>query len=204
MRVKVRYIQETILTPDQALRSLFAYSDVIWVSSGPYALRFDSQQPLGTLAPIWAADHPNDPGWTTWHAQLRSTEVRHCIMDQLGRMSSAALLFARKLRCVDITIGDGRRRLEFSSGIGIVRLLESHGDDSSSLPEGGDYILFRRVIPFYREDADHFGATESELVLAFPVDASVEPQERSHDVHARFPIRDYGLRVRLRMLIYAF
>jgi hypothetical protein len=193
---KRRYIGEKGI----GFKSVFKVSDIVWIHSGQYSFQFDKSQRLGMIAPIWG-EFPAKalPGFTSIILKLsKECNVENLIKD-IKVLDPRLLIFLQKLKRVDITIDD--------DGSGPWKTtLQRHDDASGSLEQQLVtlyqkssrllYRIFRLQVADLPYDPKRDGLKESELLLAFPLDASNKPKIESQNVYAFLPIREYSFKVR--------
>ena len=178
-------------------KSVFKVADVVYIKSGYYSFKFDKGNDyLGIITPIWSTNLPFCPrdGYTTFYLQLspncNSTALKHRLMELDHRM----LIFLRQLRHIRIKIDSeppidlkrtadvqdvAGRRIEILQGNRLQRYIVS-----THLQTNLPTTVKRRE-----------GISNSEILLAFPLDTSGAPTVASQHVYAFLPIRDYGLPV---------
>ena len=146
--------------------------------------------------PIWDASHCTDPGWTTFRLQIAQAIDRNELEEQVKGIQPTLLLFLRKLRSIDIEIAT-RTRSQISvcrvdEGDGVVKLERR---DNGVCVSSQKYIVFRQAVRTFAGEEKRQGIEQSEVVLAFPIDADGKPVICQQYVHAFLPVASYGLPV---------
>ena len=191
-------------------KSVFKVADVVWISSNNYSFKFDREKILGMITPIWdpfPIDHLQ-PGKTQFYLLMAAQSDELNIKKELESLDSTLLLFLRKLRRIKISTTSSlhfsqhdepqhcvvlsRSRREICGGEAL-ELRRRDGDASTS----DLYIIIRHNVTNLPIEEKRPKVSESEIVLAFPVNTSNQPVVRDQKVHAFLPIRRYGFAVRL-------
>jgi hypothetical protein len=206
---ETRYIGEKGI----GFKSVFKVSDVVWITSGHYSFKFDKQEKLGMIAPIWEQfPEPRLRGYTSMLLQLSNDYNPTELIMEIRLLDPKLLIFLRKLRQINIRSYDGNGIfLERSLGrnetsaetdsLSIVNLQTRTRTSSASLW----FKTTRFPVVHLPTDPKRPGSTQSEILLAFPISSSGNPKVESQNVHAFLPIRDYGFKVSTKVLaqIYA-
>ncbi|KAF2269756.1 hypothetical protein CC78DRAFT_452837 [Lojkania enalia] len=194
-----RYIGEKGI----GFKSVFRVSDVVWIQSGYYSFKFDKAERLGMIAPIWTK-FPGTlrPGFTSILLQLsKKCNIKELVQDVMS-LDPRLLIFLQKLKRVNITIEESGK---FPRKTSLER--QDLLDDKTG---HGQFITLRhRTIPLsYRTFRVHVRElppepnrpdhTESEILLAFPLEEDGTPRIQSQNVYAFLPIRDYGFKFLLQ------
>ncbi|EXJ77094.1 hypothetical protein A1O3_10252 [Capronia epimyces CBS 606.96] len=173
-------------------KSVFKAADVVWISSNSYTFKFDKRQVLGMIAPIWEPfPGPSEPSMTSILLQLSPDYQEKGLLSDLKQFDPRMLMFLRRLKRVKIIIHEGGAPWEttLSKNIGI-----SHQETSVELTQDDKtmrYLVSSYTARSLAPEPKRPGATESQIMLAFPDFAeteTIEPQK----VYAFLPIRDYG------------
>lgn len=165
---------------------MFTVAKVVEVRSGQYTFKFDKSTDLGMIAPIWTGPCVTEPGWTSFHLTLSSTQL---LMNHLNGIQPTLLLFLRKLRSIRLDI-KGRIRTFQRHDLteDVVRVEETEG-------AAKEYLIIKRITQTYSKEEKREGITKSELVLAFPISADGAPVAKDQMVYAFLPLRSFGLPV---------
>lgn len=148
------------------------------------------------MNPIWDVSHRSNPGWTTFRLAIAPTVNRSDLEEQIRGIRPTLLLFLRKLRSIDIEINMRKR-----TRISVRRVDEPDNVIKLERYEKGvcvssqKYLVFRRTVRTYAGEEKRQGIQQSEVVLAFPIDASSRPVIGQQYVHAFLPVATYGLPV---------
>lgn len=200
-----RYIGEKGI----GFKSVFKVSDVVWISSGHYSFKFDKQQVLGMLAPVWEEfPEPILPGYTSIILQLSEDYDPGDLIADIEMLDPRLLIFLRQLRHIsletvfpDSSVRNSTLRRHdqpFENESQMVMKLWYNTNISS-------FINIKIPLDDLPPDAKRPGTTQSEMIMAFPVSPTNVPYIGAQDVYAFLPIRNYGFRVRdlLRDLVIA-
>jgi hypothetical protein len=150
------------------------------------------------VAPIIATfPGTKKPGWTSFYLQLANDYNADELVSDLLSLNAYILIFLRRLRTIVVTIvgSDSQsttktlKRTEARiDGLEAIHL--SQNDNVMS------YIITRHLAKTLPREPKREGASESELLLAFPVTKNHGPSIDPQQVFAFLPIRDYGFNVR--------
>lgn len=190
-----RYIGEKGI----GFKSVFKVADVVSISSGPYSFKFDKNQTLGMIAPIWS-EFPDTrlPRNTSVLLQLSDAYDTREIEDELKSLDPRLLIFLRKLKQVNV-MNYGKFGQLWKMNLGrndVPSLLEGasrvelYQDTSSS-----QFEVIRFPVGNMPNDPKRQGCTDSEILLAFPIDLDGRPSIAAQKVYAFLPIRDHGFKV---------
>lgn len=180
-------------------KSVFKVADVVWVASRHYSFKFDKNQQLGMIAPIWVSPEAFPGGirygYTSFHMQLSASANKQNLMEEIHSLQPTLLIFLRRLRRVDIKItGLPGWNLETT----LSRKDESGVDTKiSTLSQGNKslrYLIIKKIVPDLPPEPSRPGISKTEVVLAFPFDRG-EPYLTPQHVYAFLPIRHYGFEV---------
>lgn len=198
-----RYIGEKGI----GFKSVFKIADVVSICSGHYSFKFDKNQKLGMIAPIWS-EFPDFrlPQNTSMLLQLPADYDTGELENELESLDPRLLIFLRKLRQINVNCYGSfgktwtstfRRDDDWLSleGEGLINL--KHDAASSS------FEVIRFPIYDMPTDPKRLDCAASEILLAFPVTIGDQLQIRSasQKVYAFLPIRDYGFRVSFREVV---
>ncbi|KAF2177739.1 hypothetical protein K469DRAFT_676716 [Zopfia rhizophila CBS 207.26] len=194
-----RYIGEKGI----GFKSVFRVSDAVWIQSSCYSFKFDKNERLGMIAPIWT-EFPEQSrrGYTSILLKLsRNCNVEELIHDVIA-LDPRLLIFLQKLKRVNVTIeefgrSDRRTYLDRQDTLNDIannyQIVTLHHRMTPL-----SYRIFRvpvRGLPPEPNRPDH---TESEILLAFPIKDDGSPKIESQSVYAFLPIRDYGFKFLLQ------
>jgi hypothetical protein len=178
-------------------KSVFKAADVVWVSSREYEFKFDRHAKLGMIAPI-LDDFPGTKRakWTSFYLQLaRDYNALELIAD-LQSLDARLLIFLRRLRTIVVTIVGPNDQISTKKLTRTEGRIE--GREAIHLSQDNrqmNYIAMRHRARNLPSEQKREGVSESELLLAFPVDENNEPKLDPQQVFAFLPIRDYGFKV---------
>ncbi len=171
-------------------KSVFTVSEVVEVLSKEYAFKFDKSAQLGMIAPIWTGTPLPKHGWTSFHLTLSPTTDAQVLTPCLDDIQPTLLLFLRRLRCIQLHFrGQDRIFRLCESADGLVHL-EASGDISKG------YLIVKHQAVTCPSEEKRSGIVRSEVVLAFPMDASGSASIKDQAVYAFLPLRSFGLSVR--------
>jgi len=181
-------------------KSVFKAADVVWISSRNYSFKFDKNQQLGMIAPIWAEDFPGRkvPGHTSFFMKFSPSYDETALIYELEHTDPRVLLCLRKLREINIAIIGSRRivplkrqlRTTSHQNQNLITTLEENGDRS-------EYIVHRQVVKDLPVEKTRLGVSQSEILVAFPIPEKDQvTQLASQNVYNFLPIRDYDFKVR--------
>lgn len=175
-------------------KSVFKAADVVWISSGNYSFKFDKNQQLGMIAPIWEDfPVPVKPGYTSLYLKLSEGYNRKGLIDELRSLDSRLLIFLRRLQRITVSISEPGRttwrsnffRTEIKNDL--IRLVENNN--------ACDYIVKRHKVSNMPNESKRQGVTSSEIIIGFPITEDHKPKRESQQAYAFLPIRDYGFEV---------
>jgi len=182
-------------------KSVFKVADQVWVSSRHYEFKFDKNAKLGMVAPILESFPViKRDGWTSFYLRLTPGTENVVVSELQGSedMKPQILLFLRNLRKVVLTV-------QCSAGSDVITTTWRREDAEFAGQEVKDlhvdnnklasYLFMRHWADGLPGDERREGVTESEVILAFPLDNNNEPRLESQVICAYLPIRDYGFHV---------
>lgn len=184
-------------------KSVFKVADIVWISSGDYFFKFDKNTQLGMIAPIWA-DFPVDikPGHTSFYLQLSSGYNERELIKELQSLSPQLLIFLRKLRQINVKVvgqgGTWQSTLTRTDGHGSSGETVIHLQQNDTLLR---YIVTTHIAKTLPVEPKRPGVSESEILLAFPLDEGREPKLDPQQVYAFLPIREYGFEVSISVFL---
>jgi hypothetical protein len=179
-------------------KSVFKAADVVWISSGPYAFKFDKSKPLGMVNPIWGDfPEPTLPGHTSLYLQFSKDYEEMNLTNELLTLDNNILIFLRRIEVINIQVNhrDGQtwrktiRKTECWQGNDQIIHLTV---DNCSLK----YLIQTHIVKNLPKEHRRPSCSQTKILLAFPIaDFSVEPKIVPQNVYAFLPIRNYGLKV---------
>lgn len=175
-------------------KSAFKFADVVHVASKGYTFKFDSNQELGMLCPIWE-DFPNriKPGWTQYHLSLPATHDHDALEKQLADLDPSVILFLNKLRVLRINLASNTsitiKRIPQSDGIVTLEVT------TNGVLEGRAYVLVEQLVKNMPQEAQRARVTESTIILAFPLDENGSPLNENQKTRSFLPIGEHGFKV---------
>ena len=183
----------TIGTRGIGFKSVFRAADVVWISSRSYSFKFDKNEVLGTIAPIWEKfPEQSPPESTSFYLQLSKDYDEQRLVQEIRSIDPAVLLFLRRLRKINLSIGQGEKSWTTS----LSRLDSDANEEKMILMQGSTpfrYIVKRHTVGGLPPEPKRPGCSQSEIVLAFPIERDTEdPKPSPQKVYAFLPIRDYG------------
>ncbi|GFF23708.1 hypothetical protein IFM58399_00403 [Aspergillus lentulus] len=182
-------------------KSVFLVADIVWIASKAYTFKFDRGQRLGMLIPIWESLPPPEEirqGYTSMVFQLSSDVDVPALLHGIRAYASKALIFLKQLRCINLNIEDQdeipcasvTRKDENLDKRGVYMTTLTYSDNSERR-----YIVTEYKIDQMPSDKKRPNQTESEIKLAFPIDADGQPILQAQDVYSFLPVRSYGFTV---------
>jgi hypothetical protein len=172
-------------------------ADVVYICSNEYTFKFDKDEVLGMITPIWTDQYPVRPGWTSFYLQLSPSEDSKTIISYVGDIRPSLLLFLPQLRQMNIEI-----QLRDNAYKKSIQLSRIDGDsdivilkDSRSEPE--HYLMVKHIAKTFEHEKKREGVTKSEIVLAFPITQAGTPKIAKQPVYAFLPLKSYGFTVRV-------
>lgn len=149
------------------------------------------------ITPTWVSSFPVSPGRTTFELQLSKSADTAMLSTHLKEIKPSLLLFLRKLRAVTIDgpLGpQGRYAIINISredvDADVVKLSRMGGK-----PTTEKYLKVTHNTNTYTKDEKRKDVTESEIVLAFPLNENEEPLKETQSVHAFLPLKSCGFPV---------
>jgi hypothetical protein len=159
-------------------KSVFKAADIVWISSGNYSFKFDKNEQLGMIAPIWEGfPVAVKPGFTSLYLKLSDGYNRRGLIDELRSLDARLLIFLRRLRSITVSISEPLRstwkssfsRTEIKKDL--IRLVENK--------KTCDYIIKRHQVSNMPNDTKRLGVSSSEIILAFPITEDNQPKRES-------------------------
>ncbi|KAF7971375.1 hypothetical protein HWV62_21338 [Athelia sp. TMB] len=170
-------------------KSVFKVADVVHISSGIYKFKLDRREELGMITPIWSPALVSKPDVTTFILELCKSAEADAISTHLNDIKPSLLLFLHKLRSV-VTQGPSSvveiRREDVDQDVVQLKRIEN----GAVTPE--KYLLITRSTKTFTGESKRAQITQSDIVLAFPLEADESPKIGVQNVHAFLPLRSYG------------
>ena len=169
-------------------KSVFTISDFPEIHSNGFHLKFNKNEKLGLINPIWIDDNDLnkiETNLTTFILPYSCEEIHQRVLTDFDKLSPEILLFLNKIQRIEIK-GE------------INRIIEKSEINGNIIISGKQWKLFKRSfqIPFevMKEDKRK-NVIETEIIIAFPLDknGNVAPST-SIPLFAYFPTRSYGLK----------
>ncbi|KAI7102807.1 hypothetical protein KC340_g3670 [Hortaea werneckii] len=193
-------------------KSAFKVADRVWVKSGALSFMFDKDKRLGMIAPE-CADIPEQKliqDRTVFCFRIPEAKHRRGVRSDIVQLKPALLLFLRKLRTIHVTVQDDngdttlacRLSRADDSVSGIRRTIlqrdttvnrpNKYGKNKPSTAKEG-FLVFQSTVKNMPAETKRHGVSETELLMAFPVDGDMKPFLRNRETFNFLPIREYGL-----------
>ncbi|RMZ14609.1 hypothetical protein D0860_02069 [Hortaea werneckii] len=193
-------------------KSAFKVADRVWVKSGALSFAFDKNKRLGMIAPEWAEipEQKLIQDRTVFCFRIPDAKHRRGVRSDIVQLKPALLLFLRKLRTIHVTVQDDdgdttlacrlSRADDSVSGIRhtilqrdtTVNRPHKYGKNKPSTAKEG-FLVFRSTVKNMPAETKRHGVSETELLMAFPVDGDMKPFLRNRETFNFLPIREYGL-----------
>ncbi|PMD56096.1 uncharacterized protein K444DRAFT_72149 [Hyaloscypha bicolor E] len=182
-------------------KSIFKVADTVHISSKGYAFKFDRRSMLGMIAPIIEAFPPEHLkiGQTQTFLEIKGNAEYKDIHIELEKLQPQILIFLRKIRKLVIyTPRMGKRQFDIRR---LNQDADFDGEETAILtsrcsrdnkPTEHRYIIVRRIETTLEKDDRRENITETETVLAFPIDEEMRPVLHDQHTYAYLPIDDYG------------
>ncbi|RMY97100.1 hypothetical protein D0864_04916 [Hortaea werneckii] len=193
-------------------KSAFKVADRVWVKSGALSFAFDKNKRLGMIAPEWA-DIPEQKliqDRTIFCFRIPDAKHRRGVRADIVQLKPALLLFLRKLRTIHVTVQDdngdttlacrlsraddsvsGIRHTTLQRDTTVNRTHKYEKNKPSTAKEG--FLVFQSTVKNMPAETKRHGVSETELLMAFPVDGDMKPFLRNRETYNFLPIREYGL-----------
>jgi len=190
-----RYIGEKGI----GFKSVFKVAHIVWIHSNHYSFRFDKGRDLGMIAPVWA-DFPAEviPGVTSMVMKLDPECNTTELIREIQSLDSRLLIFLQNLKRINIQVTEEGNYTWKTS-------LERHDEVSGSksyqlvtLRHGKirhSYSVFSHKVINLPSEKNRVNITQSQILLAFPIQDEQEARVDPQRVYAFLPIRDYGFKV---------
>lgn len=188
-------------------KAVFKVADVVWVKSGAMSFMFDKKKPLGMIAPEWTDSFPHTSidEQTMFCFRIPNRADREIVRANLLELKPELLMFLRQLRNIDVKVqtaaGATQHHFTLSRSdaqvSGTRRTTLQHVTTTPRPSTVSDmFIVFQRTTPRMPAEAKRQGISESDVLIAFPVDAELQPVLGARLTFNFLPIRSYGLPVR--------
>ncbi|OTA35301.1 hypothetical protein BTJ68_04309 [Hortaea werneckii EXF-2000] len=185
-------------------KAVFKVADMVWIKSGALSFAFDKTKPLGMIAPKWS-DFPaggNMDERTMFCFRISEQEHRDIVAAHLLELKPELLIFLRQLKRVVVTLQDkaGKVKRTFSlaredsqvSGVRLTTLRHIVTLPKATTNEE-KFLVFRDTKTGMPREKKRENVTESDVLMAFPVSASMQPVLSDRRTFNYLPIRSYGL-----------
>lgn len=180
------------LPPLSGFKSVFKVADVVHISSGPYTFKLDRREELGMITPIWDPGSLATPGLTVFVLELSQAAGASAISAHLNDIKPSLLLFLRKLSCV-VTQGPAGKveihKEDVDQDVVLLKRIEN------GVVATEKYLRVTQPTKTFEGETKRAYITESDIVLAFPLESDESPKISVQDVHAFLPLRPYGFPV---------
>jgi len=202
-----RYIGEKGI----GFKSVFKVAERVQICSPPYFFEFDARGELGMITPIWVPPEklllvPSRDSQTTILLLPPSGKSYERLIEDSEAISPTLLLFLSKLRRMDLRICTENFRAPNSTTREIsTTYLRDEQEEFATLKvqdthkpvRDRRYRLFNQTweVSLLEVEERRKGIKETEVRLAFPVNALGEPIQSTQPVHAFLPVRDFGFKV---------
>ncbi|KAI7635008.1 hypothetical protein KC322_g22026, partial [Hortaea werneckii] len=185
-------------------KAVFKVADMVWIKSGALSFAFDKTKPLGMIAPKWTKfpDGGNMDERTMFCFRIPEQEHRNIVAAHLLELKPELLIFLRQLKRVVVTLRDnaGKVKRTFSlaredsqvSGIRLTTLRHIVTLPKAATTEE-QFLVFRDTKTGMPREKKRENVTESDVLMAFPVSASMQPVLSDRRTFNYLPIRSYGL-----------
>ncbi|KAI7162876.1 hypothetical protein KC349_g1754 [Hortaea werneckii] len=193
-------------------KSAFKVADRVWVKSGALSFMFDKNKRLGMIAPEWA-DIPEQKliqDRTIFCFRIPDAKHRSGVRANVVQLKPALLLFLRKLRTIQVTVQDDNgdttlacRLSRADDSVSGIRRTILQRDTTVSRPHKygknkpsratENFLVFQSTAKNMPAETKRHGVSETDLLMAFPVDGDMKPFLRNRATFNFLPIREYGL-----------
>lgn len=183
-------------------KSAFKVADRVYVKSGALSFMFDKNNRLGMIAPDWTdfPEHKLVQDRTVFCFRIPDAKHRSGVRADIVQLKPSLLLFLRKLKAIQVTVQDenGDTTLECrlsradDSTLGIRRTTlqrdttinrpGKYGKNKPSCAVEG-FLVFQHTAKNMPAEAKREGVSETDLLMAFPVDADMRPILRNRAIY---------------------
>ncbi|KAI7390187.1 hypothetical protein KC336_g17010 [Hortaea werneckii] len=185
-------------------KAVFKVADMVWIKSGALSFAFDKTKPLGMIAPQWT-EFPagsNMHERTMFCFRIPEQEHREIVAAHLLELKPELLIFLRQLKKVEITLQDkaGKTKQSFSLAreddqVSSVRrtTLRHIATHPNAVSSEEQFLVFRDTRTGMPKEKKREKVTESDVLMAFPVNAELQPVLSDRRTFNYLPIRSFGL-----------
>ncbi|EJD42158.1 hypothetical protein AURDEDRAFT_186148 [Auricularia subglabra TFB-10046 SS5] len=172
-------------------KSMFKVARKVHVHSLGYHFVLDRDAELGMISPQWTGSSENLSGWTLLRLDFCDDKQYAIVKSQLGQVRESVLLFMRRL--ARLTVDDS-----VDKSFSVERQMD--GKFLTISVKNGwsmtcrQFLRVANTIPAYRHEPKREHSETTEIVLAFPLNASREPLVSRQMVHAFLPVRSVGFK----------
>ncbi|KAF2176286.1 hypothetical protein K469DRAFT_682619 [Zopfia rhizophila CBS 207.26] len=193
---------------DIGFKSVFKVADTVWISSGPYSFKFDRNEALGMITPLWE-EFPSDvlPEFTSILLQLSPDCDVQALVQEMKTFDMKLMLFLKNIEEINIKIHDQEgtawitrlsHKHTWKTKLASQPLTSGEKEPRITMLKQNNistpYTLFRHPVLQLPSEVKRVGITQSDILLAFPSNPVDEVRGESHNVYAFLPIRDFGLK----------
>ncbi|KZV89123.1 hypothetical protein EXIGLDRAFT_797156 [Exidia glandulosa HHB12029] len=168
-------------------KSMFKVANQIHVHSRNFHFMLDSREELGMISPKWDTSDSFHTDWTTMRLDFSDDDQVTTVRKQVQLVQDSILLFMRQLASLHIDDGISLCTItrEIAGDILTIRIQKPR---TTYLR----YLRIAETVAAYAEEKKREGATTTELILAFPLNADLEPLRTSQMAYAFLPMRNFG------------
>jgi len=173
---------------------MFKVATKVTVQSRGYSFVLDREEDLGMISPIWVnrAVPTGRERWTGITLDFGPNKPYNDLAAQLLKIRDNILLFLPKLSIFKVNI-DGTQFSVERIATGAHVTLKTTTDNSATFK---DFLRVAKTIRMHVSDPKREGQTDTEVVLAFPLQTDGQPDLAMHpDVYAFLPLRRVGFKV---------
>ncbi|KAI1377524.1 hypothetical protein F4677DRAFT_39179 [Hypoxylon crocopeplum] len=179
-------------------KSVFKVASVVWISSRSYSFKFDGNEPLGMIAPIWDEAFPGvkTEGWTSFFLELRPDCDVEILAKDLQKLEHKAMIFLRRLRGIAVDLKqttppqafDIRVAEEGGAGSGAITVTLQKNNDTER------FVVMKKQVEVLPGEGKRAGAKTTTITAAFPITEDNQPRIQHQSTYSFLPIRDYGFK----------
>lgn len=195
-------------------KAVFKVADCVWIKSGAASFMYDKDKPLGMIAPQWAEfpEHPRVNEQTMICLRVPNRSHRKNVHTGLLGLKPELLLFLRQLRSIDIQILSSSDQLISGSSLsredghltGIKHVTLKQVLQAPYSVHSESLLVFEHTAYNMPREERRPGVTESNIVMAFPIDVKGRAVVENRKTFNFLPIRCYGLPVSLLQSRHCF